>query len=248
MYGLACLILITCVCGHFLSLFHLFAPQLAIAKKAIKEIVTFMIMIVLLVWSVTMIFHSVLCLDANSLAAYTSKANKTWTNEIASGGWANTLHTAFFLYLSLYGEYNFELNENGHLSCVADQKALIYVSYFLIGLHILIGNVLFMNLLVSVISTKAGDLQSDLVYVWKSNWFRLTLHYGKQTILPPPFNIGELIFRLVYFHIRKCRDNRQGDDDQTDMRMHPSPTSQNLQLYEKEAFQAISARQQDTRL
>ena len=42
-------------------------------------------------------------------------------------------------------------SESGHLACVADKQALVFVSYLLIGLHILIGNVLLMNLLVSVI-------------------------------------------------------------------------------------------------
>ena len=61
-----------------------------------------MILIILLIWSVTMVFHSVLCLDSD-----TATPNQTLSEEVA---WANTIHAAFFLYLSLYGEYSFELN------------------------------------------------------------------------------------------------------------------------------------------
>lgn len=226
-YGIACLILILCICGHFLQAFNCFAPQISILKKAMKEVGTFMILIILLIWSVTMVFHSVLCLDSD-----TATPNQTLSEEVA---WANTIHAAFFLYLSLYGEYSFELNESGHLACVADKQALVFVSYLLIGLHILIGNVLLMNLLVSVISTKTENLQSDLVYVWKSNWYKLTLHYEKQTTLPPPFNIFELLARLVCF----CRGKCTGQD-QVDAPIPHSATTTNLQLYQQEALRSIS--------
>lgn len=189
-----------------------------------------MILIILLIWSVTMVFHSVLCLDSTTAAT-----NQTTSEEVASGGWANTIHAAFYLYLSLYGEYSFELNESGHLACVADKRALVFVSYVLIGLHILIGNVLLMNLLISVIGTKTENLQSDLVYVWKSNWYKLTLHYEKQTTLPPPFNIFELLARLVCFCRGKCTAQ-----DQVDAPLTHSDTKANLQLYQQEALQSLS--------
>ena len=76
------------------------------------EIFTFVILIILLVWSVAMILNGILCIDVDSEYSTSNNtgSNKTMTGETAAGGWSNMFHVGWYLYLSLYGEYTFELN------------------------------------------------------------------------------------------------------------------------------------------
>ena len=53
-----------------------------------------------------MIFNGFLCLNADSVI----DAKNLTTGSIDAGGWPNFFHLGWYLYLSLYGEYAFELN------------------------------------------------------------------------------------------------------------------------------------------
>ncbi|XP_072042106.1 transient receptor potential cation channel subfamily M member-like 2 [Amphiura filiformis] len=71
------------------------------------------------------------------------------------------------------------------------------VAPIMLAIYLLLGNVLLLNLLIAVFSYIFDDVQTNSLKIWKYELYSLVTEIEARPILPPPFNIIELVIMGV---------------------------------------------------
>ncbi|XP_072048465.1 transient receptor potential cation channel subfamily M member 1-like [Amphiura filiformis] len=119
---------------------------------------------------------------------------------------AKAIERVFFMpYFQIYGELFLEELVDGE--CEPEGTEMCPNQHWLIpvmlGVYLLLGNVLLLNLLIAIFSSVYEDIKCNSVQIWKYEFFSLVKEMKDRPVLPPPLIIIEHIYRMCKWLLRR---------------------------------------------
>uniref|UniRef100_A0A914VVE5 Uncharacterized protein n=1 Tax=Plectus sambesii TaxID=2011161 RepID=A0A914VVE5_9BILA len=163
--------------------------------------------------------------------------------------WGIFIDTFYYPYWQLYGELSLDNTIEGNLDGCDGNVTMnargewcprrFWPVAFLLGIYLLVGNILLVNLLIAIFSHVFEDVHLNSLEIWKFEMFGLSTEFAQMPILPPPLTIIENIYDGLAWLLFCRRRNRIGDSSTMPLTQRQR---ENLVAFEKECMNEYNKR------
>ena len=134
-------------------------------------------------------------------------------------------------YFQAFGEFFIEhiaANSNADGANFGNSNPEIYLSskvfvYIFLLVWIILSNILLVNLIIAKFNNTFVEIESNAAVYWKYKFFNSVSEFRDKPILPPPFNVFEIVFRCVkkvVMYFLRCRHSNTREKAVCDFECH----------------------------
>ncbi|XP_076461799.1 transient receptor potential cation channel subfamily M member 8-like [Babylonia areolata] len=88
-----------------------------------------------------------------------------------------------------------------------------WLVYIMLGLYLLVGNVLLLNLLIAIFSNVFNMVEENSIEIWKYQMYFLVMEFQCKAHLPPPLSVFQHVYFLFRFIFKKtcCKKKKRSE-------------------------------------